>query len=385
MSNNTGAIAPWLGYKTQEYRLVQRLLKAPKGHSLGFELLDDVHQSSEDSLILEQDKISISGRNPLSNQSKELWKTISNWIKVIDSDNLDISKTKFVIFTNRKFTSKVLELLINSSNTEEAKVAYNKVIEFVKKPSDGIKEYCLSFLDMDERKYQFIVNMEYEYGNSSPATELKKAYININTSLTDEAEYVIEALLGWTSNVLSEQATKKKVTIITANAFGRRRNEIESQCRQQTILHYMCERASDDDDVLGELNQSPTYIKQLGLVEVGDIEIQEAVLAKMESKDAVSEWTIEGSIQDSNYSQYSNTLKRKWNIKKNIVYTQNSSLSEVGKGCLLYYECLDAASSVKLGNKSVDDFFSTGTFQILSDSLDLGWHPDYLNLLKRNV
>ncbi|RXE86273.1 hypothetical protein [Pseudoalteromonas sp. A757] len=69
MTNNTSAVAPWLGYTAQEYKLVQRLLNAKKGNVLGFEILDDVQEQSDKRTVLEQDKISIARRIALCRYS----------------------------------------------------------------------------------------------------------------------------------------------------------------------------------------------------------------------------------------------------------------------------------------------------------------------------
>ncbi|WP_207627250.1 hypothetical protein [Photorhabdus tasmaniensis] len=88
-TTNTSAIASWLGYKSQEYRLVQRLLEADNNSYLGFEILDDVEEHSGDLLTLEQDKVSVTNRNIVANQSKDLWKTLSNWVDLIREGRID--------------------------------------------------------------------------------------------------------------------------------------------------------------------------------------------------------------------------------------------------------------------------------------------------------
>ncbi|MGL1053355.1 hypothetical protein [Vibrio vulnificus] len=120
--NNTSAISSWLGYKTQEYRLVQRLIETKNGSCVGFEILDDLEEHNHTTSTLEQDKVSTTKRNIVSNQSKDLWKTISNWIDLIKNDVVDAEKTTFLLFTNKKCTSDVLELLLNAKTRDEAAI-----------------------------------------------------------------------------------------------------------------------------------------------------------------------------------------------------------------------------------------------------------------------
>ncbi|WP_405047925.1 ABC-three component system protein [Rheinheimera pacifica] len=57
-------------------------------------------------------------------------------------------------------------------------------------------------------------------------------------------------------------------------------------------------------------------------------------------------------------------------------------MNDEDRGQLLYYQCRKNSSAVKLEYKDVDDFFSHGSLQVLSDSQDIGWHPNYEIVLK---
>lgn len=382
MSNNTSAIASWLGYTAQEYRLVQRLLKADKGNILGFEILDDLQEHSQDGLVLEQDKLSITSRNIVSNQSQDLWKTLSNWVDLIKNGNVDASITQFLLYTNNEHSSDVLKLLCEASDIDKAKIAYSQILDIVTTPSTNIKGYVDNFVNFDERKFLLISNFQYLHGSGSLTQDLISTYLSINTSITEYSESILQEILGWTKDVLTVLAEKRSPTLLQASAFGKRLGEIESKYRQQTLLNFVCNRASSDADVQSEITVQPTYIKQLNIINVDSEDILDAVLAKLESKDAVSKWTVEGYIQEDSYSKYNNALKIKWNVQKKITYMQSKETNDQDRGRLLYYQCRQISSDIKLENKDVDDFFSHGSLQELSHTQDIGWHPNYKIVLK---
>lgn len=382
MSNNTSAIASWLGYTAQEYRLVQRLLKADKGSTLGFEILDDLQEHSQDGLVLEQDKLSTTSRNIVSNQSQDLWKTLSNWVDLIKNGNVDAASTQFLLYTNNEHSSDILKLLCEASDIDKAKIAYSQIVDMVTTPSSNIKGYVENFVNFDERKLLLISNFQYLYGSGSIAQDLKSTYLSINTSITEYSESILQEILGWTKDVLTVLAEKRAPTLLQASAFGKRLGEIESKYRQQTLLNFVCKRASSDEDVQSEIATQSTYIKQLKIVNIDSEDILGAVLAKLESKDAVSEWTVEGYIQEDSYSKYNNDLKTKWNVQNKITFMQSKEANDEDKGFLLYYECRKNSSDIKLENKEVDIFFSHGSLQDLSDTQDIGWHPNYKIILK---
>ncbi|MCG9767666.1 hypothetical protein L1D59_03505 [Pseudoalteromonas piscicida] len=382
MTNNTSAVAPWLGYTTQEYRLVQRLLNAKKGNVLGFEILDDVQEQSDQRTVLEQDKISVTSRNIISNQSKDLWKTLSNWCDLILSDKVEPTKTEFLLYTNKEHSSDAIKLLVGAGDLTQAKEAFKELEKLVDSPSESIKKYVDNFCSFDERKYILIENFSYLSGSGSASTDLMNTYLDANTSIEEHAESIIHEILGWTKDTLTLLAEQKLPTLIEAKSFGRRLGEIESKYRHQSLLDFICKRAADDLDVQSELIEQPIYLQQLQLVNLDDTEIEEAVIAKLESKDAVTKWALEGRVQEASYAKYSDALKRKWKLQKTITFIEHSNKSEALQGELLYNQCLLGSTGVQLENKPVDDFFSHGSFQSLANTKDVGWHPNYIEKLR---
>lgn len=382
MTNNTSAVAPWLGYTTQEYRLVQRLLDAKKANVLGFEILDDIQEHTGKKTTLEQDKISVTSRNIVSNQSKDLWKTLSNWCDLINSGSVEPTNTDFLLYTNKEHSSEVLRLLVESSDIEKAKSAFLQLKKIVDSPSESIKSYVENFFSFDERIYTLIVNFNYLYGSGSASVDLMNAYLERNTSIEDHAESIVHEILGWTKDTLTLLAEQKRPTLINAKSFGIRLGEVESKYRHLSLLDFLCERARDDDDVQSEISQQPTYLQQLQLVNADSDEIEEAVIAKLESKDAVIQWTLEGRIQEASYEKYSNDLKRKWKLLKNMAFIEHIDKPEHIQGQFLYNQCLNNSTDIKLEKKPVESFFSHGSFQNLANTKDVGWHPDYIEKLK---
>jgi hypothetical protein len=247
-----------------------------------------------------------------------------------------------------------------------------------------IRPWVYLALTMDERKYDLIENFQYIFGTGSAPDDLKSTYLSIVTSVTEKSEDILSEILGWTRNVLVDLAEKREPTLIAASAFGNRLGEIESKYRQKSILDFVCQRAADDSEVTSELSNNPLYIRQLEIIDADTTEIEEAVISKLEAKDAVSTWTIEGHIQESSYQKYNDALTRKWHQQKGITYLQNKQLNDEEKGQLLYLECRRESESIRLNEKSVDDFFSRGSFQELANSKMVGWHPNYKHKLKES-
>jgi len=80
------------------------LLKADPGTVVSMELLDDVAvQKLDGSTLACQAKGGWDG-NPVTDRSPELWKTFANWARSVRSGELDVTRTTFELYVNRKKT-----------------------------------------------------------------------------------------------------------------------------------------------------------------------------------------------------------------------------------------------------------------------------------------
>ncbi|MFA0661295.1 ABC-three component system protein [Vibrio splendidus] len=376
--SNTSAISSWLGYKTQEYRLVQRLLETTNGSCVGFEILDDLEEHNGTTSTLEQDKVSTTERNIVSNQSKDLWKTLSNWIDLINNGMVDADKTTFLLFTNKKCTSNVLEWLLNAKTKDEAAKAFDQILSIVHSPSSTIGTYVSNFAASKQHACALITNFAYSHGSGSAPHDLRTSYaLHRLGAIEEHIDEIMFEIVGWTSDVLTLAAERKEQTVMSAKAFGERLGAIESRYRQKTILTYFCSRTSDSEDVLSTLKSDPNYIKQLNLIDVDSVELEEAAIANLEAKDAVVEWTLNGEVQDSSYRTYQRSLNRHWRIQRQKIHFDCKGHPETEIGERLYYECLDSVNRYDLEHKKVDDFFAHGTLHTMADDLTIGWHPQF--------
>lgn len=377
-NNNTSAVSSWLGYKTQEYRLVQRLLEANNAGYVGFEILDDLEDHNGEKTTLEQDKVSTTDRNIVSDHSKDLWKTLSNWIDLIKSGKIIADDTIFLLYTNKKHTSKILDLLLQPKNNQEATKSFYEILSIVNKPSSSIEHYVKNFANSKQEVCALITNFEYIYGSGSVPHDLRASYcLKRLGAIEEHLEEILHEILGWTGDILTLAAEKKQPTIIQVKAFGDRLGAIESKYRQKTILNYFCTRTHQSDDVQKDLISEPTYIKQLKLINVENIELEEAAIAKLEASDAVIEWTLNGDIQDSSYKKYQSSLSRNWKIQKQRIQIDCKGHPQPEIGERLYFECLNSINRFELEYKKVEDFFAHGTLHSMADDLSIGWHPNF--------
>ncbi len=171
-SNAAGQL---LGYTLQFPRALYHLLRSGPGDKVSIEVWGDVATLTSDSdLIAEEDKSSISG-NPLTDRSTNLWKTFSNWIEAINCGDLDVGKTKFVLYCNQTGRHGIVDEFNSAQNKLEAQ----KAIDYAKtelndtKPEHDIWKYYDFVVNQNETLLLDVVErFELQIGNGAGYEEV---------------------------------------------------------------------------------------------------------------------------------------------------------------------------------------------------------------------
>ncbi len=138
----TAASDKSIGFDYQFYYFMYLLLDLRHNEKIGIELKDDIHIDLQDGeLILIQTKHTIQQKKDLSTinlteRDTDLWKTISNWTKVINENTEKkkfINNTKFQLISNKSihsnpFILNIQKLLNSDINITEFKVYLQDLI-----------------------------------------------------------------------------------------------------------------------------------------------------------------------------------------------------------------------------------------------------------------
>lgn len=104
---------------------------------------------------------------------------MENLIKLdgfIDSGEIDVDNTIFLLFTNKRCHSEVLQLLSTSQATEEASKAFDEILKIVSHPSPSIANYLNNFSKSKTDACRLISKFTYIYGSGSAPHDLRESY-----------------------------------------------------------------------------------------------------------------------------------------------------------------------------------------------------------------
>jgi hypothetical protein len=152
-----------IGFEYQYYYFLYRILKLGKNESVGLEVRDDVHtELANDYQILIQLKHTTQHKSNglpinLTTFDPDLWKTLSNWSKVVSDKNAGrenikqqlefINKTEFMLVTNKSQTNEC-EFFTILQSTDSARKNLKKLKS--RTTDQKIQGYIQDILDLND-------------------------------------------------------------------------------------------------------------------------------------------------------------------------------------------------------------------------------------------
>ncbi|MBN8468801.1 hypothetical protein JYJ95_20050 [Corallococcus exiguus] len=374
------------GYLLQVTRSVAHLLRARQGQSVSVEHLDDVATQTEHGVVAEQDKSGLA-HNPVADRSLELWKTLHNWVRAIREGALKLD-TKFVLYVAQDHHGGVIDRIHAATNMAAANALvqalrmefWGKAPEYLaraKLPSD-LAEHVNGVLQAsDDVLAHLFVSVTLENGSGSPTEDL--ALLPGMAAISADAKTdVLNYLLGWAESTINKSIEKKLPAILTWEEFQKKLVAAARKFdRSENVLAAASVEISEAE-IQKEL-RGRTYVRQLETVKCEEDELVQAVSDFLRSAVHRTTWSEDGDVIESSFNDFEDGLGRAWKSQKAVVDIEQKMLAEEDRGRLLYAKCLQLR--VPLQGMEVPTFFVPGSFHTLADSLRVGWHPRYREVI----
>lgn len=374
-----------LGYGLQYTRLTAMLLDAPEGAFCSLEVLDDVAElSSSGDVRVCQTKSSLTG-NPVSDKSVQLWKSLSNWVKAVQSGLIEPSRTVFELFVSKPVEGKIIQALNAANTAADAKraIALSKEVlwgdapEYVlkSKVSPELAQYANSVLDADEGVLiSIITHLRLECASGSPVSDLQEKIKGkfVSASKVDE---ILKQACGWVKVEVDKLLEKQQPAVISRDEFLAEITSFARKIDRDLILTSYAPEPSEQEKH-AELPR--VYVQQLAVIELG---FDDKLLAISDFLRACYDrtiWAQKGDVHESSFDDLDKVLKRKWGNISLRVKAENKAVSEVDQGRVVYSDCMEQKSALQ--GMEAPDHFIPGCYQRLADELDVGWHPRYRDL-----
>lgn len=386
-TESTSADKTALGFDFQYYFFILKLLHLKPGESIGLEVIDDVHTTEldNDCQIYYQVKHTIHDNTNLTTRDPDLWKTLSNWSRVISDVNdgranekqqLEfLKKSEFVIFSNKldNDDNEVVNLInsfkqslinINSFNEELKKIRLGteskKIITYI----DNLLSLKQSVLE------KFLLNISFELGKNDIFPMI---YESLRAKMVDEKN--IEDVFR---SLDSDMRKDNFITIKSGNKFEVSFDDFYKKYKiyfQISASKLPIRPLNSSLPSISEIKEQ-IFIKQL--LDIEDFEADDfdqltrLTTHMLKLEDNIFKWFENGEITRNKYEDFHSNTKTIWEnilrIKKRKGLTQEKSL-----------EIIDELRKERLSidGQELDIEMSNGEFYYLSNIPEIGWSLDW--------
>ncbi len=380
MTDSISADDKAIGFDYQYYYFLYKILTLKKGETVGLEVKDDVHtELSNDHQLLVQVKHTVQKKangklKNLTTLDSDLWKTLSNWSKIIvdkgagradTKEQLEfVRKTKFLLTSNKSEATenlylealdkpelgrKVIENIHEQASGETTKKRINDVLSL----ADAVLVLFLKHQRLELNEDSIIQRCKNAIEEKQiPPHRIDDLFAKIDSSVRE-------------SNFITVRAGDK--VIISYDDFNRRYRRFFDLQRSDGLV------IQQNYKSLPKRLKDQTFIKQLlDINDIKDDDIKSMTLytQKLLTVEAnLEHWLQHGDLTEDEINRFMEETSLIWNNKFRAIYRKEGHEKEQA------LNLLDAMREERLSiaGQQMDVSFSNGEYYRLSDIPMLGW------------
>lgn len=386
MTDQFDASASAAGYLYQARVALALLLERGPGSTISIESLDDLtveNTSSGQELV--QLKHIKSGRN-FGDSSTNLWKTIRIWANRIKNGSISVSSTQLTFFTNSSLSQdSAFSFLCDISERNEKKAL--SILEDIAKTSKNksLEDCFKEFKTLTKTQKTELVSLIKVLSDKPNLNEIrddieKKLTITTRPSFLSK---VVDRVEGWWFDQVSEALLKEEKREITFTNLQSYINDVQEEYHLDNLPIHFSDLTPPKKSDIKESDR--IFIEQLKLISISNPRIDKAISDYFKAFNQRTKWVEDGNLDLRHIEEYEKTLKDEWErlfleVKEDLgdLPQHEDSL----KGGKRVFNDLQKRTDLNIKEKCTEAYVMRGTFHILANKLDIGWHPDFRERLK---
>ncbi|WNY25460.1 hypothetical protein MsAc7_10120 [Methanolapillus millepedarum] len=354
--------------------------------SVSIETLDDIVYENEDNVTdVIQVKHHESGKN-LTSSSNDFWKTVKIWIDTKNEPGVT-NDTLFYLITTETISEDSIPYYLKEDGHRDVAEAIKKMDEWTvkEKVQKDFKKIFELYNEMEcfekENLFKNCFILDKSINISNIREEISKE-IHHSCEPNQIEKFVDRLIERWLT--LVETKIRSDYKLISGVDIYSIISELREEFKRDNL--------PVDSEIMEIQLEYESYwrymfIKQLDLIHMSEKTKRYAVEDYYQSREQRSRWAREGFLYPGELDKYDKKLKVEWERqfefeKSKNNYLKKEDLIQIGQEI---YNTFQKTGEPIRKNFS-DPFLSRGSYHILSDELEVGWHPQYYEKLKsRNM
>ena len=380
-----GAVA---GLVYQFERALYWLAQSPAGAVIGIETDDDVAVRSPEESLLEQDKHSIRDEaQPFGDRSKDLWNTLAIWVEAIDSKQVSVETTTFLMVTNKALPECIFKQIGRAESESEVAACIVALEKTYEKPPEHIRHEVDRVMCSESRQTLRALLARVDSVDASDATggpELRRktiGHLQLPDWCLSSADSILDELSGWLHKSVLALWEQNEPAWVQRNHFVNQLHAVIGRRKRQMSRERAENLIPVPDDSVGHERGRP-FVKQLYLVTDDDAIVETSIREYIRCNIEKIRLSTEGNITDEDWEQFQRALQSRWEKIRSRVIRMKRGTAEEDIGFEIFTESTEDYREKLAGADTEQVYLTSGTYHRLADLLSVGWHPRYEDLVK---
>lgn len=410
IQEQTAAESKSIGFDYQYYYFLFLMLQLESDQAVGYEAKDDVHIDKPDGKqIFFQLKHSIETKSDgtivnLTEKDEDIWKTISNWVKIINDEvenrtTLDmqiefINKTDFHLITN-KSESKENEFLEKITFFQKSQITVQQIKDYlltISTPAPGksssmVDTYIMLLIKQKPswlKAFFSKIIVEHNKDDLIANIKVKIKEKNVKDTRIDDVFSSVDSHLR---RIMYDDIKARKKIVITFEDYYRNFTRYFELGRNKK-LPIRLEKKKVSIPVNAQTHISIRQLIDTEILSEVDEDFDEIVVniftSKYELNNNLIKWIQDSDITEDDKKAFDKESFDRWAVIFKSVYSKilrklrtttidtidQEELIELASTC--YYKTLEL--QLTIDETELTTNMSNGQFYLLSDKPTLGWH-----------
>ena len=363
-----------------------RRLRKNSAFAVSIETLDDVvFEKNDNAIDILQTKHHVSKNADLTDASPDIWKTFRIWITALKNESVPEDTAFF---------------LITTSSAPEGSAAYYLRIGDSRDISRAIEHFNATAESSTNRAntpaYELFRNLSAEKKRNffESVFVLDKAPVisDLDRLLKEELFHAVEPKFldsfvsriegWWFRRVINHLSSDASEPILSEELLAE-----EGRLREQ----FKQDNLPIDDDIMNAAvdasgYQDRAFVHQLRLIEINNRRIFFAIRDYFRAFEQRSRWIREYLLFVGELDRYEDRLVEEWErLFEGMRDEFGDGVAEEEKkmAARTLYKWVETGIHRTIRASVTEPSIARGTYQILADKLQVGWHPEFLKRLKK--
>lgn len=380
-----------IGYFYQcRYALLECLRRLPgmQEFTVSLEMLDDIHFETEGEPIeLLQTKHHLERVANLTDASPDLWKTIRIWSEGLANSTIPEGSLLFLITTANAAQGAVAHYL-KAGPSRDPDRALERLSATAQTSTnvDNRPAYAV-FLRLTPEQKATLVNAITVLDAAPTIDDLEEA-LKVAIFYAVESRYLeqyLQRLEGWWYRRAIKQVANRGLNPILSEELQAETDRLREQFKQDNL-------PIDDEIMSASVDasgyQDRVFVHQLRLIEIGNPRILLAIRNYFRAFEQRSRWLREDLLLVGELDRYEERLIEEWDIHFQQMRDElgQGAAEEARKSAAqALYRWVETGSHRSIRSGVTEPIIARGTYHMLADNQRVGWHPDFVELLRQLI